>query len=431
MATSSLSTTTAALSSSTIGTQLASLVNTNFSTTGTATSGSSNVSSLNTVTVNAGATNVSTTYPATTIIPISNKQTYVTQVEGGGQVIADTGTIKTSAAAFKWVERFISPDMFVSPDSVLIAIGPATANLATATAGTNFQLLGMCNSFNLSQQNTIHTFKELRSERNIIIPGKSTPGQLSINRLMGAFPNIAGKALGKGIWVTDNQTRAFKTVFGIILIFLTYSRADMIASLYCERCAIQGSTIAVQAGEMHVYQSATMIFDRVVDSSSGYVTATVTGAAVPSTTSTATTATTSTNASVAQANAALSSGGTANAGNTVSPGSSNSPYTTDTMNSQMALYPQSTFIAMDTAMSQASDASTAAVLSGQNQKLVTDVAAMASAYQNVQPLESILYGGTGTSRAWTSAEITSLQAANSAFYAAAAVVKKDGVALSI
>jgi len=46
-------------------------------------------------------------------------------------------------------------------------------------------------------------------------------------------------------------------------------------------------------------------------------------------------------------------------------------------------------------------------------------------------LESILYGSTGSSRALTTAEIASLQAANSAFYAAAATVKKDGVALSI
>lgn len=189
-------------------------------------------------------------------------EAYKANLEKGSNVQKTTnGAAKNP---FSWVEKIVTPSMFASPDHCVIAIGPPLACLASGTS--DYTLLGMCESFGFNLQNNVYTYKELRSERTIVIPLKSAPGQLSLTRMMGAFSNFRGAVSGANRWMVNNQARSYKKLFGMIVIFMTAHRADTIASLYFERCAITNVGVTVPAGDFKISESVSIVFDRVLDS---------------------------------------------------------------------------------------------------------------------------------------------------------------------
>ena len=175
-------------------------------------------------------------------------------------------TTQSATNAFNWVERYITPSMFATPDSVLIGFlnTPLKAN---SSIGAEIPLLGMCESFSISQANNVVTLKELRSERTIIIPSKSQPGSISITRLLGLGPNFI-RAVGNysdNKWRMNMQNVDSKQLFSIVIMFLTADRTQTISTLYAERCTVQSSSISVQGGQTCLMENVNILFDRLVD----------------------------------------------------------------------------------------------------------------------------------------------------------------------
>ena len=175
-------------------------------------------------------------------------------------------TVQSATNAFSWVERYITPSMFATPDSVLIGFLNAPLK-AGSGVGTEIPLLGMCENLSINQANNVVTLKELRSERTIIIPSKSQPGSISVTRLLGLGPNFI-RAIGgytDNKWRMNMQNVDSKQLFGMIIVFLTADRTATISTLYAERCTIQSSNINIQGGQTCLMENVSILFDRLVD----------------------------------------------------------------------------------------------------------------------------------------------------------------------
>lgn len=175
-------------------------------------------------------------------------------------------TTQSATSAFNWVERYITPSMFATPDSVLIGF-LNTPLKSSSSIGAEIPLLGMCESFSVNQANNVVTLKELRSERTIIIPSKSQPGSISISRLLGMGPNFI-RAVGNysdNKWRMNMQNVDSKQLFSIVIMFLTADRSQTISTLYAERCTIQSSNINVQGGQTCLMENVNILFDRLID----------------------------------------------------------------------------------------------------------------------------------------------------------------------
>lgn len=182
--------------------------------------------------------------------------------QAGGPSI-QTSSTGAEKGAFKWVEQFITPDMFATADSCLIGYGaPLRGN---NPAGSDFKLIGFCQNLNISTGVNVVTFKELRNERTIVIPTKSTPGSISISRMLGNMPDFMSTVVKGTGWKMDSHSIDCKQLFGLVLIFMSSSRANTISSLYAERCAVQTMSVPVQAGQFQLYQNIQIIFDRLID----------------------------------------------------------------------------------------------------------------------------------------------------------------------
>lgn len=200
----------------------------------------------------------------------------------------------TSSAtnAFKWVEKYIKPSMFATPDSALIgfANNPIKDN---GGVSTDIPLLGMCESFSISTGISVITLKELRAERTIVIPSKSQPGSITINRLLGLGANFArtmgnytlGNS-GDGKWRFNTQSNDSKQLFGLYIIFMSADRTQTLSTLFAERCAIQGNSIMVQAGQASLFESINIVFDKLVDDCADVVESTAPAPSAVSTVST-------------------------------------------------------------------------------------------------------------------------------------------------
>lgn len=188
-------------------------------------------------------------------------------------------SVGSDRGAFKWVQQIVTPDMFATPDSCLLGFG--TPIRGANDAGSDFQLIGFCENININVGLSVITFKELRNERNIIIPTKSTPGSITITRMLGNMPNFPATVCSGSGWKMDTQSLDMKKLFGLAIIFMSPSRKDTISTLYAERCAIQSMSVGVQAGQFQMYETIQIMFDKLRDD-----TMAVTSAATTATTST-------------------------------------------------------------------------------------------------------------------------------------------------
>jgi hypothetical protein len=157
----------------------------------------------------------------------------------------------------------VTPDMFATPDSCLIGFGSPI--MLDNVAGQDFKLMGFCQSLSINTGVNVVTFKELRNERTIVIPTKSTPGSIGIARLLGNMPDFVSAVVGGTGWRMDSHAVDCKQLFGLAIIFMSPSRKDTICTLYAERCAVQTMSIPVQAGQFQLYQNIQIVFDRLVD----------------------------------------------------------------------------------------------------------------------------------------------------------------------
>lgn len=213
--------------------------------------------------------------------PTDNTDVYNTSGSTGSDgaystaVREQTQSVGADKAAFRWVEKFVTPDMFATPDSCLVGYGEPIRG--ANDAGSNFNLIGFCQNFTVNTGNNVVTFKELRNESTIVIPTKSLPGTISITRLLGYMPDFISTVSKGTKWSMDPQSKRFKKLFGLVLIFMSPSRKDTFCTLYAERCAVQSATVQVQAGQMEMAQSIQIAFGRLLDDSTGGETATSAG----------------------------------------------------------------------------------------------------------------------------------------------------------
>ena len=216
-------------------------------------------------TVPQGSSSVApSTYGSDANTATSAVNSYKSKLEQAGYV--QKTTADAQGGAFSWVEGIITPNMFASSDSCLIAIVPAVST--NFNGAESYNLVGMISDFSFSQQNHVVTMKEYRAERNVIIPQKAQPGQLGLTRLLGDFPSILALAQKKNTWCMDLQTRDNKALFGILISFYTYKRDKKITSLYFERCAVNSISVSVQAGQFQLTEALSFVFDRVIDEDS-------------------------------------------------------------------------------------------------------------------------------------------------------------------
>ena len=176
-----------------------------------------------------------------------------------------TSTTGIESGLQKWAERTVSPDMFATPDSCIICFSPKpTAKSITSTG--SLQVLGLAQGVSFGSQVNVLTFQELRTERHIIIPLKTTPGQLSIARLMGAYPSLQGMLTSQSRWVKNNQKSAAKKLCCIILIFMNQVRNNTLGTLIFERCALTSDNTSINAGEYSVLEQLSFTYDKIIDS---------------------------------------------------------------------------------------------------------------------------------------------------------------------
>lgn len=181
-------------------------------------------------------------------------------------------TIASSAKnPFSWVEQYIKPSMFATPDSVLIGFVNNPIK-GSGDIGSDVPLLGMCENISINTGINIVTLKELRTERTIIIPSKSAPGSINISRMLCLGANFARTignftigGSGDKKWRLNSQSPDMKQLFGLWIIFLTADRSNTISSVFAERCAIQSVSINVQAGQTNLYEGMNITFDKLVD----------------------------------------------------------------------------------------------------------------------------------------------------------------------
>ena len=177
--------------------------------------------------------------------------------------MVQTLTSSKNKGAFKWVQENLTTDMFVSAESCFIAFGAPV--YSDNSSGTDFNLIGMCQDISINVGVNVMAFKELRADRNIILPLKSTPGSLSIRRLLTTSGTLNSIAHGASKWSFDTQKVESKKLFGVLIAFMTPGRTQDIASIYAERCAITSMSIPINAGNFALSESISIIFDRLKD----------------------------------------------------------------------------------------------------------------------------------------------------------------------
>ena len=173
---------------------------------------------------------------------------------------------KADGGAFKWIEAQSTAEDFAGADSALIGFGPAT--YAGAKAGQEFTLIGLCNSFQFSQATHVSTLKEMRAEGTRIIPGKAQPGSISISRLMTSLPTFTAIVTGDTGWKLNAQSPKSKSLFGIVVTYMSPLRSSTYATLFFERCAITNISSAIQAGQHMMYETISIVYDKVLDNTS-------------------------------------------------------------------------------------------------------------------------------------------------------------------
>lgn len=182
--------------------------------------------------------------------------------KGVTQVIRNTQLSNTdvNAGSFRWVEMETTPDSFATADSVLIFAGdPLYSNMEI---GAELVPIGLCQGFNFSTSINVVPFKELRCEETIVIPGKSQPGNIQLSRLCGSYANLVNRLHLTDGWNYSSQSADMKSLFGLMVMFLTPSRQQSITTLYFERCAITNVSMGVNAGSFQLVDSLNIMFGR-------------------------------------------------------------------------------------------------------------------------------------------------------------------------
>lgn len=186
---------------------------------------------------------------------------YVGEMSSKGMI--QTSTTSAYRGALKFVQAAISPSMFATPDSALIFVVPPVASAYINYK--DYTLLGMCESFGISHSTNFTVFKEYRCEETFILPQKSGPGNLSLTRLQGAYPNLMATCLGTTGWKSDRSTRTSKKLFGIMVVYLDAGRTSELGTMYFERCANISSNSVVQAAGLALHENVSITFGRVRD----------------------------------------------------------------------------------------------------------------------------------------------------------------------
>jgi hypothetical protein len=209
-----------------------------------------------------------------TILPTVDDLTGLGGILGG--VLDNTGSSSTTTSRvqatavqkesgmFKWIESYLTPEMFATPDSCLIGIGKST--YSANQVGGEFELLGVCSSASFNSQSNIYTIKEMRQESTRMIAMKSGPGVLTLSRMLTSNPTILGRLTGK-TWAFDTQTPAAKKMFGIVMIFMSPDRQSTYSTLYFERCLIGGISVSINAGVYQIHETMQIQYNRVKDTS--------------------------------------------------------------------------------------------------------------------------------------------------------------------
>ena len=167
-----------------------------------------------------------------------------------------------NTGSFKWVELETTPESFATADSVLIFAGdPLYANM---DIGEELVPIGLCQGFSFSASLNVIPFKELRCEETIIYPGKSQPGNITLNRLCGTYSNLANRLHILPGWNYSVQSGDFKKLFGLMVMFLTPGRQNSISTLYFERCAINNFSVGVTANSFQVMDNMSITYGRCI-----------------------------------------------------------------------------------------------------------------------------------------------------------------------
>ena len=185
-----------------------------------------------------------------------------TIVEGGTEV--QSSNTRFEAAAFKWLELYATPSMFATADSAIVLVSKAPVT-ELITSDSDLRVLGFVSGFSFSTSTGVVSFSELRNEGNVIIPTKSNPGSLSLSRVLGSWENFAGRMMGVNKWAFNNQGRGHKSLFTIVVMYMTPRRTDTIGVLAFEKCFITGQSSGMQAGQFLLVENMSIIFDKVVD----------------------------------------------------------------------------------------------------------------------------------------------------------------------
>lgn len=180
----------------------------------------------------------------------------------GEETRVQYSNVNPEVGAFKWVEMETTPDSFATSDSVLLFAGkPLYADNVT---GEELVPIGLCQGFSFNVGLTVQVFKELRCEENIVYPGKSQPGNLSLARLCGTHSSLTNRLHILPGWNYGTHSTTMKPLFGIMAMFLSPSRANTLSVLYFERCAITNSGVSVSAGNFQVIDNVSIVFGKCI-----------------------------------------------------------------------------------------------------------------------------------------------------------------------
>lgn len=173
-----------------------------------------------------------------------------------------TSSSGVETGPFKWVEMETTPESFATADSVLLFAGDAL--YSNMEAGAELVPIGLCQNWQFSSGINVLNFKELRCEENIIIPGKSQPGSMSIGRLCGTYSSLTNRLHILPNWDYSTQSTTMKPLFGLMAMFLSPSREQTIATLYFERCAVTSVSMGVNANSYQILDNVGIVYGRCV-----------------------------------------------------------------------------------------------------------------------------------------------------------------------
>ena len=155
-----------------------------------------------------------------------------------------------------------TPENFATADSVLLFAGESLySNLNT---GAELVPIGLCQNWQFSSSINVTTFKELRCEENIVIPGKSQAGSMTMGRLCGTYSSLTNRLHILPDWNYSTQSLAMKPLFGLMAMFLTPSREQSISTLYFERCAITSISMGLNAGSYQILDNVGIVYGRCI-----------------------------------------------------------------------------------------------------------------------------------------------------------------------